>query len=405
MIYSPSRLSTFETCPLKFRFQYIDKIETPEEEGVEAFLGSRVHETLEKLYKDLKFLKENSLQDLLDYFDKQWNKNWNDSIIIVHKEYTPENYRKLGVKYVTDYYNRFKPFNQDKTIATERRITIKLDDKGEYKMQGYIDRIAYKDGYYEVHDYKTNANLPLEEYLIRDRQLSLYSIALLKDYQDAKKVKQVWHFLAFDKDVTLEKNKKELEQLRKDTIALIKKIEASKKRNDFPAQTSRLCDWCEFKPQCPEWKHLYKLEDKPANEYLKEDGVTLVNKYAALDSKYKKLKQELEEQIEKIKEALIAYAKKEQVEVVYGSDMKAKVKIEEKLKFPGKNDEQSEELKQLLKTLGRWEEVEMLDNYALLAMIKNGKLDTAELKKLKKFETKETSESVRLSKFSKEEED
>jgi len=405
MIYSHSRLSTFEQCPLKFRFQYIDKVERPEEEGVEAFLGSRVHETLEKLYKDLKFMKENSLQDLLAFFDKQWNKHWNDSIIIVRKEYNSENYRKLGIKYVTDYYNRFKPFNQGKTIATEKRITIKLDDKGKYKMQGYIDRLGFKDGYYEVHDYKTNANLPIEEYLIGDRQLALYSLAILKSYQDAKKTRQIWHFLAFDKDIILEKTKKELEQLKKDTITLIKKIELHKKRNDFPAKTSRLCDWCEFRPQCPQWAHLYKLEEKSANEYLKEDGVVLVNKYAELDNKYKKLKKELEEEIEKIKEALIEYAKKKKIDIVYGSDMKANVKIEEKLKFPGKNDERIEELKKMLKDLGRWEEVEMLDNFALLSKVKSGEWDANELKKLKKFETKETHESVRLSKFNKDEEE
>ncbi len=405
MIYSHSRLSTFEQCPLKFRFQYIDKVERPEEEGVEAFLGQRVHETLEKLYRDLKFLKENSLQDLLAFFDKQWNKHWNNNIIIVKKEYNSENYRKLGIKYITDYYNRFKPFNQERTIATEKRITIKLDDKGKYKMQGYIDRLSFKDGYYEVHDYKTNANLPIEEYMTEDRQLSLYSLAILKSYQDAKKTRQVWHFLAFDKDIILEKTKKELEQLRKDTITLIKKIEAHKKNNEFPAKTSRLCDWCEFRPICPEWKHLYNLEEKSVNDYLKEDGVVLVNKYAELDFKYKKLKKELEEELEKVKEALISYAKKKEVDVVFGSDMKAKVKTEEKLKFPGKNDEKIEELKKVLKKMKKWEEVEMLDNYALLAKVKSGEWDANELRKLKKFETKETSESVRLSKFSKEEED
>lgn len=404
MIYSHSRLSTFEQCPLKFRFQYIDKIERPEEEGIEAFLGQRVHETLEKLYKDLKFLKENSLQDLLAFFDKQWNKHWNNNIIIVKKEYNSENYRKLGIKYVTDYYNRFKPFNQERTIATEKRITIKLDDKGKYKMQGYVDRLSFKDGYYEVHDYKTNANLPIEEYMTEDRQLALYSLAILKSYQDAKKTRQIWHFLALDKDIILEKNKGELEQLRKDTIALINRIEAHKKRNEFPAKTSRLCDWCEFRPICPEWKHLYNLEEKSVNDYLKEDGVVLVNKYAELDNKYKKLKKELEEELEKVKEALIIYAKKKEVDIVFGSDMKAKVKIEEKLKFPGKNDEKIEELKKVLKELGKWEEVTMLDNYALLAKVKNGEFDAKELKKLKKFETKEISESVRLSKFDKGEE-
>ena len=53
-LYSHSRLSTFENCPLKFKYTYIDKIETGIEESIEAFLGSRVHEALEKLSKSEK---------------------------------------------------------------------------------------------------------------------------------------------------------------------------------------------------------------------------------------------------------------------------------------------------------------------------------------------------------------
>ena len=52
-IYSHSRLEAFKSCPLKYKFNYIDKIKR-EEEGIEAFLGSRFHKVMEKIYKDLK---------------------------------------------------------------------------------------------------------------------------------------------------------------------------------------------------------------------------------------------------------------------------------------------------------------------------------------------------------------
>ena len=64
-IYSHSRLSCFEQCPQKFKLHYIDKVKTEVEESVEAFMGSRVHDTLEKLYRDLQYQKMNSLEDLL----------------------------------------------------------------------------------------------------------------------------------------------------------------------------------------------------------------------------------------------------------------------------------------------------------------------------------------------------
>ncbi len=88
--YSNSRLGTFEQCKLQYKFQYIDRLKVSQEDTVETFLGSRVHESLEKLYKDLKFQKLLSLKELLDYYNKSWKKNWNDTIKINKKDYTQE---------------------------------------------------------------------------------------------------------------------------------------------------------------------------------------------------------------------------------------------------------------------------------------------------------------------------
>lgn len=122
-VYSNSRLSTFEDCPLKFKYNYIDREKIKSPGSIEQFLGSRVHETLEKLYKDLKFKKENSLQQLLDYFNKLWKENYVSTLVIVRKDYNEENYRKMGEQYIADYYNRYKPFNQSKTLALEKTYT------------------------------------------------------------------------------------------------------------------------------------------------------------------------------------------------------------------------------------------------------------------------------------------
>ena len=42
-IFSHSRLSNFENCPLKFKYRYVLKIET-DVEGIEGFMGKRAHE-------------------------------------------------------------------------------------------------------------------------------------------------------------------------------------------------------------------------------------------------------------------------------------------------------------------------------------------------------------------------
>ena len=71
--YSHSALSSYETCPLQYKFRYIDRIRRilP---SVEAFMGSRVHEILERLYRDILMAKVPKLEELLALYDEQWGK-------------------------------------------------------------------------------------------------------------------------------------------------------------------------------------------------------------------------------------------------------------------------------------------------------------------------------------------
>ena len=49
-VFSHSSLSSYENCPRKYAFRYIEKIQV-DSEGIEAFVGKRVHEILERLYQ------------------------------------------------------------------------------------------------------------------------------------------------------------------------------------------------------------------------------------------------------------------------------------------------------------------------------------------------------------------
>ena len=49
-VFSHSSLSSFETCPKKYQFRYVLKVPA-DTEGIEAFVGKRVHEVLERLYQ------------------------------------------------------------------------------------------------------------------------------------------------------------------------------------------------------------------------------------------------------------------------------------------------------------------------------------------------------------------
>jgi putative RecB family exonuclease len=377
--------------------KYIDRVETEVEQSIEAYMGSRVHETLEKLYLDLKYQKLNTLEELLAYLRDEWQKNWDDSIVIVKEEYSPENYLKMAEKFVTDYYNKHKPFDQGRTISLEERILINLDDSDNYKLQGYIDRVnESEEGYYEVHDYKTNSRLPLPEYIENDRQLALYAIGIKEHYPDVKNVKLIWHFLAFDKEIDSTRTDEELEELKRKTIELIDTIESDEK---FEAKTSVLCNWCEFKPVCSKWSHLYKIREKPENEYMSDSGVQLVKRYAELRKKKTEMTKSLDEEIDKVEEALIEFAQNEGVDVVFGSHEKVSIKEYERFKFPSKHSAKRKELIEILKKYGKWEEVDQLDTSALNKIIQEKRWTEDVLDILKEYVELDKSKRLYVSKI------
>lgn len=396
-VYSHSRLSCFEQCAYKYKLQYIDKVETELLQSIEAFLGSCVHEVLEKLYSDLRYEKQNSLEDLIEFLHEVWKKNWDDSIIIVKEEYNADNYLKMAEKFVSNYYDRYFPFDKDKTIALEDRILINLDDEGNYQLQGFIDRLVEaEDGFYEIHDYKTNSRLPLRKYIESDRQLALYMIGVKNNYPDVKDVRLIWHFLAFDKEIDSTRSDEELESLKKDTIALIDRIESEER---FETNPSFLCDWCEYKPVCKQWMHLYKIREKPESKYLSDSGVVLVNRYAELKDEKKKFVDEVDTELKKVEEALYVFAEKEGVDVVFGSENKIRVKETETLKFPSKSSKERIKLERLLKENGIWQDVDQLDTAALNKILTEKKIDEKLVDEIKKFIKLEKSKRLYISKI------
>ena len=394
-VYSHSRLSCYEQCPQKYKFKYVDKVETEVEETIETLLGVCVHKTLEKLYRDLMHQKMNSLDDLLSFLKKEWNKKPLDNIIIVNNEYTEDNYFKMAEKYIIDYYKRYYPFDQGKTIALEERIEINLDENKEYKLQGYIDRLTEtNDGFYEIHDYKTNAHLPLADYIKNDRQLALYMIGVKNNYPDVKHVKLIWHFLKFDKEVDSTRTEDELEQLKIDTIKIIDQIENEK---EYKSKPGYICEWCEYQSICKEWAHLYTIRDKTLNEYMNDPGVKLVEKYAELKNKQKKLNDEIENEIKKIEEAIIKYTEKESISCVYGSKYKVRVKTNERYIYPSKHSKERKQLEDTLKKQGLLDEVTQLDTSALSRILEEKKHDKNLMETLTRYINIEQTKRLYLS--------
>ena len=394
--YSHSQLSTYETCPHRYKLAYIDKIEV-ETEGIEAFMGSRVHETLEKLYRDLKVTKLDSLEELLSFYHQSWEKNWNDMIQIVRKDYSAEDYRHLGEKCITDYYKRYSPFDHGKTLGLEEYIYFPLEKEKDYWIRGFIDRVTLVDSsILEIHDYKTSNRLPTKADVESDRQLAFYQMGVSEKWQGIQEVRLIWHYLTFDTEVNSSRTPDQLHQLRQATLELIQRIEADRR---FLPKEGPLCDWCDYQGYCPERKHFIAVGSLPPNEYLNEEGVVLVNQYVEMKERKRILSGEIDAELAKIEEALYAYGQREELETIFGNDHVAKIKIEMKEKYPLKGDPSRRILDEMIKKAGKWMEVSDLNPWMLARVIGRRGWPPSLMNKVKEFSTVEKSQSIILSKL------
>ena len=246
-IYSHSRLSTFEQCQLKYKFRYIDNLTPDYENTIETFLGKKAHEALEWLYKH-KHEKIITLDDVIAFFIESWNRDLNDSVKIIREGSSREEYFNRGIKFLINYFMKNYPFD-DNTIALEQKILINVDEQGEHKLIGFIDRLVHHtdSNIFEIHDYKTGS-LKSREILDRDRQLALYSLGVREMFENVADVHLIWHFLDYGEKRISKRTIEELYQLREEIKQLIKKIENEDK---FKPNPGILCKWCEFRSYCP----------------------------------------------------------------------------------------------------------------------------------------------------------
>jgi hypothetical protein len=126
----------------------------------------------------------------------------------------------------------------------------------------------------------------------------------------------------------------------------------------------------------------------------------LVNRYVELKEKSRAIGEEMD----KVREALVEYARHEQVTMIKGSGHKVRVKFDKKLKFPAKNDPQRQEIDDTLLRAGKWLEVSQLDTTELTRIVEGGLWDEGLIAEVMKHGRIEETSAVYLSKLKEDEE-
>ena len=257
-MYSHSRLSVYERCPRQYRFRYVERVKVPELETVEMFLGSRVHDALETLYRRVKAGVVPSLDDVLADYRTRWQTEWTDAVRISKPERTVEDYLTLGVRHLTAYHARYQPFDQERTVGLERRIAFPLDETRKIWLRGYIDRLSItRDGIWQIRDYKSGQWLPTQADADADRQLALYQIGVQRRFpKPTRGVELVWHYLAHDVELRSRREPEALRALESETLGLIDAIQAEK---TWRMVVGPHCRRCSYQALCPAWSAQLEL--------------------------------------------------------------------------------------------------------------------------------------------------
>jgi len=251
--YSHSKVSCFENCPYQYKLKYVDKIEIDIPNTIEAFMGGIVHKTLEKIYTDKKIGVEVTKVDLLNFYKKEWDKEYSDKILIVKPEMKAMDYKRMGWSFVLEYFNKYSPFEKMEILGIETEEILKLADGSEWHIR--IDLLGKdKYGNYYVCDHKTSSRMKEQYYADTDRQLAMYSIWVRDKFKDAKSVKLIWHMLAFNEEVVSERTPEQERKLQEEVLIKIALIEQAEREGNFPTSVSRLCDYCLYRSLCPEFK-------------------------------------------------------------------------------------------------------------------------------------------------------
>jgi len=362
MVFSHSRLSTYEDCPRKYAFKYIEKPPIEERRSVEAFMGSAVHEVLEKLYQSVQMERIPKWEEIRDFYEDYWERNWRDDILIVRTEFTGADYRNVGRRCLQDYFVGHYPFADGRILGLEERIVFDLDAAGRYKIQGYIDRLVESDdGTIEIHDYKTNRRLPSQDEVNRNRQLALYQLGIEKRWDNVPAVRLVWHYLRANRTLRSVRSREALDELRAETIGLIDTIEAARVDNDFPPHETQLCDWCEFQSICPAKRHLATTAVLTPQEFAADSGVQLVDRFIAAARQ----RAQAETELQNARQEVIDFGRANNLTRIHGHHASVGISRRWEQAIPNQDDPNRKLLETLVRASGQWDEVSDLSRSKL----------------------------------------
>lgn len=365
-VYSFSQIQKYVSCPLSYKFRYVDKIVPDFEENLHLILWTEVHSSLEWLYKKINNFTIPKYEELENYFVETFNDKADK---LDNSDEEKKEFLLRWKTYLKNFYEKHYPFDDIKVVWTE--IHIYIDLKDDIKFQWYIDRLDKKWEDFILTDYKTNKNLPPEDKTYYEEQLTLYSLWVKQKYgKYFKKVYGNLEYLHFDLQDFWEITEENVQNIAEKYSNIVKEIEQKKTEYNlwneqaFPTNESSNCRFCDYKDICPLFSQFYwKVDYKELGE---ETIKSMIDNYVKLS----KQKSNIEKQIKQNKEVLEQFIKDNKLEQIFWNEHSIKVSKLINYKILNK-----EKLKDFLEKKNLLNEVLEIDRFKLKKFLETNKLD------------------------------
>ena len=235
-----SRIDSYQNCPRKFRYAYIDRL--PTKPGPHLSFGTSIHGALEAFY-DRKLPACPREQELLDALYERWDST---GFAAMSRDEQLAFYRHAQ-DVLRRFHRRAAPTYR---LPADTEAWFELPIGFEAVVVGSIDRVDVDDdGGLHVIDYKTNRKVSNRARVARSLQLSIYALACRHLYGRLPATVCL-DFVVPGVEVRVGLDELDLEGARQailDTAAAIR-------AEHFDPTPNPLCDWCDFRAICPAWQ-------------------------------------------------------------------------------------------------------------------------------------------------------
>ena len=244
---SPSRVESFLSCPLAFRFSSIERL--PDLPSVASTRGSLVHRALELLFvRPAADRTPAALDHAVDAAIDEYRSSPDFTLLGLDADQTAEFDRECRTL-ASNYLEM-----EDPTTVREIGLELKLEAPvGALTLRGIIDRLELNDdGELIVTDYKTGrAPSPNWE---RKSLSGLNFYAFLCESLFGKRPAALrLMYLSSKETITATPTEQSTKFLSTRTNAVWKAVATACERDDFRPRQGPLCNYCSYQQWCPEF--------------------------------------------------------------------------------------------------------------------------------------------------------